>query len=281
MNNFGFNKIKNSLFLFGTFDEHSSFNALFSDDWDEFYVDLSKIRSINIFGIRSWINAVQSYKDKVIYRKCSITMVNWLNKTPKMLPENVCIESFYIPVLCNSCNNESESLVILEKHIDMKQQKIIEPILCSNCDSNLRVDYKQNYYFNFLNWLMYDKKETEIQKLQTRKPLKTTARMFIVNANSDIKGTPITVYTEDISEGGMFIITHISFAVGDLINLKFNIWIDDNCHTVECKAEVRWVRKNNFHDETHDGVGVQFIDLDSTYLNSIQDYIASFELIKK
>ena len=281
VNKFGFNQVKNSLFLYGTFDEHSSFKEIFGDSWKDIYVDLSKIRSINLFGIRSWINAVQSHTGKIIYRKCSITMINWLNKTPRMLPENVCIESFYIPILCNTCHNESESLVILEKHIDIKQQKIIEPFFCSNCNSKLRIEYKDNYYFNFLKWLMYDKKEIEIQKLQTRKPLKTSARLFILNHDSDLKGAPITVYTEDISEGGIFIITHISFAVGDLVNLHFNIWIDDTCHSIKCKAEVRWVRKTNFQDEMHEGVGVRFIDLNIEYLKAIQDYIASFELLKK
>ena len=280
MDDFGYNKVKNRLFLFGSLDEHGNFNELFDDSWEDIYVDLLKIRKINVFGIRSWINAVQSYKGKVVYRKCSITMVNWLNKTPKMLPENVLIESFLIPVLCNSCHNESESLVILEKHIDVKEQKIIEPFLCSNCNAKLEVDFKKNCYFNFLNWLMYDKKETEIQKLQSRKPLKTTARMQIVDADSNLKGTPVTVYTEDISEGGMFIITHIDFSVGDLINLDFNIWIDENCYPIKCKAEVRWIKRINLYDETHDGIGVQFKDLDKKYFHAIKDYIASFELIK-
>ena len=107
-----------------------------------------------------------------------------------------------------------------------------------------------------------------------RKPLYTTAQILLLNNN--LKNVQITTYTEEISEDGMFLVTHIDFQIDDKVYLKFNIWINNKCFPIDCQAKVTWKRKGNFEEKVLNGIWVKFDNLENEFLQIIRYYINDF-----
>jgi uncharacterized protein (TIGR02266 family) len=77
-------------------------------------------------------------------------------------------------------------------------------------------------------------------------------------------------FSMDMSSGGLFLKTETSFSVNDKVLLSFTL--PDADKIVNCSAKVAWV---NLKDEPKKpelpaGVGLQFLDLSTEYLLSIQ-----------
>ena len=80
-------------------------------------------------------------------------------------------------------------------------------------------------------------------------------------------------FSMDMSSGGLFLKTETSFSVNDKVLLSFTL--PDADKIVNCSAKVAWV---NLKDEPKKpelpaGVGLQFLDLSTEYLLSIQSLL--------
>ena len=80
-------------------------------------------------------------------------------------------------------------------------------------------------------------------------------------------------FSVDMSSGGLFLKTETLFSVNDSLVLSFTL--PDVNKTVTCRAQVAWV---NLKDEPRKselppGIGLQFIDPSSEYLESIQSLL--------
>lgn len=80
-------------------------------------------------------------------------------------------------------------------------------------------------------------------------------------------------FSMDMSSGGLFLKTETSFSVNDKVLLSFTL--PDAEKIVNCGAKVAWV---NLKDEPKKpelpaGVGLQFLDLSTEYLLSIQSLL--------
>ena len=80
-------------------------------------------------------------------------------------------------------------------------------------------------------------------------------------------------FSVDMSSGGLFLKTETSFSVNDKVLLSFTL--PDADKIVNCSAKVAWV---NLKDEPKKpelpaGVGLQFLDLSTEYLLSIQSLL--------
>jgi uncharacterized protein (TIGR02266 family) len=80
-------------------------------------------------------------------------------------------------------------------------------------------------------------------------------------------------FSVDMSSGGLFLKTETSFSVNDKVLLSFTL--PDADKIVNCSAKVAWV---NLKDEPNKpelpaGVGLQFLDLSTEYLLSIQSLL--------
>ena len=80
-------------------------------------------------------------------------------------------------------------------------------------------------------------------------------------------------FSVDMSSGGLFLKTETSFSVNDKVLLSFTL--PDADKIVSCSAKVAWV---NLKDqpkkpELPAGVGLQFLDLSTEYLLSIQSLL--------
>jgi uncharacterized protein (TIGR02266 family) len=79
-------------------------------------------------------------------------------------------------------------------------------------------------------------------------------------------------FSANISEGGIFIATVAIVPIGTEVDLSFSL---PSGEQIACRGVVRWVREvNDKLPDSFPGVGVQFLDLDSTALSAIRRFVA-------
>jgi uncharacterized protein (TIGR02266 family) len=66
-------------------------------------------------------------------------------------------------------------------------------------------------------------------------------------------------FSENISEGGLFLITYTQRRCGEVITIRFTLPGLDR--VIETRAEVRWQRAADSERRVNPGVGVRFLDL--------------------
>lgn len=102
-----------------------------------------------------------------------------------------------------------------------------------------------------------------------RKPLKAELRVYYGPSQTRV----LYGFTVDMSSGGLFLKTEVPFAVDDKVLLSFTL--PDANKVINCSAKVAWI---NLPDkpkkpELPAGVGLQFLDLSTEYLMSIQSLL--------
>ena len=102
-----------------------------------------------------------------------------------------------------------------------------------------------------------------------RKPLKAELRVYYGPSQKMV----LYGFSVDMSSGGLFLKTDARFAVDDKVLLSFTL--PDAKKVINCSAKVAWV---NLPDEPKKpelpaGVGLQFLDLSTEYLMSIQSLL--------
>lgn len=86
-----------------------------------------------------------------------------------------------------------------------------------------------------------------------------------------------TGFTEDISEGGLFVATVMLQPLGSQVELTFTLPNDEE---ITAFGVVRWLRNpRDEHPDCVPGMGIQFEALPSTALESIREYVALREPI--
>ncbi len=83
-------------------------------------------------------------------------------------------------------------------------------------------------------------------------------------------------FTENISAGGLFIATHDTRPLGEIIEMSFTI--PDRKDPITVQGEVRWLRE--YREDNTDmvpGMGVRFINLTDSDEKDIVKFIASRE----
>jgi uncharacterized protein (TIGR02266 family) len=80
-----------------------------------------------------------------------------------------------------------------------------------------------------------------------------------------------TGLTSNISEGGLFIATDASLALGTLLHVRLTVPGADQ--VIEASAEVRW-RRDRAGSELAPGVGVKFVELDPAALAAVTSFVA-------
>ena len=82
-------------------------------------------------------------------------------------------------------------------------------------------------------------------------------------------------FSQDISEGGMFVATYDLQPMGTMVDLEFML---PGGYQVKVKGAVRWI-KDPIEANTFAGMGVQFVDLEPADLTAIQEFISNREPI--
>lgn len=96
--------------------------------------------------------------------------------------------------------------------------------------------------------------QTESQRRSLRVP-------YVVEVTLGSDHNFWTGFTENLSEGGVFLATPREVAIGT--HVQFELRLPTGDHTWQVRGEVRWVRAANaVSDGSAPGVGVRFVDLD-------------------
>lgn len=78
-------------------------------------------------------------------------------------------------------------------------------------------------------------------------------------------------FTENISEGGIFVATHTLKAVGSVV--EFCIFVPDSEHAIRGKGEVRWLREYSESSHSPPGMGIRFTELAEGSVEAIQAFL--------
>jgi len=101
---------------------------------------------------------------------------------------------------------------------------------------------------------------------------------LIVDVNFESASNFFTGLTQDISRGGLFVATYDLRAVGEKVQVKFQL--PDEPDAIEVIAEVKWVRENTSlqRAETY-GIGLQFVDLPDSAVKVIDRFMSKRDSI--
>ncbi|NOZ87618.1 MAG: TIGR02266 family protein [Deltaproteobacteria bacterium] len=103
-----------------------------------------------------------------------------------------------------------------------------------------------------------------------RKPLK-------VEINMESESNFFKGFSENISEGGLFVVTHDIRPIGSEVDLEFSL-PGNKKKPVYVRAQVRWLREyDTFKPEVDPGMGLKFLDLDPGAREDIERFTAKRE----
>jgi uncharacterized protein (TIGR02266 family) len=91
----------------------------------------------------------------------------------------------------------------------------------------------------------------------------------------DLEGDPTasTGLTQDISEGGLFVVTNRARPVGDRMRLQFQL--PGSTRALSVETEVRWIREPpSPHAEAVGGMGLRFVNLSREDAATIRAFLA-------
>jgi hypothetical protein len=116
--------------------------------------DLQGINNFNSCGIREWIYMMKDMNKMghVIFRNCSITMIDQINMVPDSLGSGE-IESFFAPYYC-SCKGEAIRLIEVKKHRNELINKQAPRFKCEDCGKTMEFDALEESYFLFCESLI-------------------------------------------------------------------------------------------------------------------------------
>ena len=157
MGDFRFTKMGNRLKLFGVLSEFSQIAVIFDDSESVLYIDMSEVQSINSFGVRSWVNYISNYQGRIIYKECSIPVVEQFSMIPEFIGPNSWVESFFALYFCSKCNHEENTLLTIGINFDHKRKELISPTICPYCSDEMDADFIPDEYFFFLDELIAEK----------------------------------------------------------------------------------------------------------------------------
>jgi len=108
-------------------------------------------------------------------------------------------------------------------------------------------------------------------RLQVRADKRVKARLPI--HYSILSGDFLNDYCIDLNTGGMFLETERPFMVDTPLEIEFKL--PANGSTIRCKARGAWVNDQIQRKKPNlpVGMGVQFVDISSSDINAIRDYI--------
>ena len=93
-----------------------------------------------------------------------------------------------------------------------------------------------------------------------------------VEVNLRSENTFFTGFTENVSEGGLFIATESGWEIGDRLNITLSL-MGDAPTTQE--VTVRWIRPPGAIGGLPAGIGVKFDDLMGQRLDELQEFVDS------
>lgn len=114
--------------------------------------------------------------------------------------------------------------------------------------------------------------QTDAKPLAPQEEMRRTRRAHIVTELNLHSGSNFyTGFTHDISEGGVFVVSYLTEAVGATVTLELGFPADLVIHA---KGIVRWVREpRDLDDNEPPGMGIQFVELSEQDRGLIREFV--------
>ncbi|MGK5095082.1 hypothetical protein WDW89_24115 [Deltaproteobacteria bacterium TL4] len=114
------------------FDYKQLANELKEANVETLRLNLQNIRRINSMGIREWFNFLKevAWSGSVVLSECSLIFTEVLSQIEEM-GHGSTIESCYLPVWCNDCEEEFE--LRIDMTVSLSQQP--QEVLCPDCSA--------------------------------------------------------------------------------------------------------------------------------------------------
>ena len=82
-----------------------------------------------------------------------------------------------------------------------------------------------------------------------------------------------TGLTMNISEGGVFVATHVMLATGSLVGIHLEL--PNRAHRIMTLGEVCWSRDYTGDDDVPPGLGIKFVGLDLASLAAVRKFVTT------
>jgi len=133
----------------GAVDEDVNFAPLVTElnNRPQILFDLSGIERINSCGVREWVNFVRSLprEARIEMENCTPVVVSQLNMISNFAGAAT-VKSVFAPFVCQSCGNESNVLLQVEKGTPVN----LGEVRCEKCKSLMEFDDIEDSYFAFV-----------------------------------------------------------------------------------------------------------------------------------
>lgn len=134
----------------GVIDENADLTPLSGLRAPNVRIDMSDVRRINSFGVRSWINALREIPESVTleFVECPPPVIDQCNMVYGFLGHGRPV-SFYAMMVCDACDEEIDKLFDTEACRALGGK--LPRTSCPNCGSDMEVDDIEEQYLSFLN----------------------------------------------------------------------------------------------------------------------------------
>lgn len=138
------------LHLSGVIDESAdlSFFGSLSAMGSHARLNMHKVRRVNSYGVRAWIDAVRLLPRGVTFEllECPPSVVDQLNMVAGFVGGHGRVTSFYAPMACDKCGLERDFLFQVA---DFRTTGKLPPVACPRCSTIMVVDDLEEQYLMF------------------------------------------------------------------------------------------------------------------------------------
>lgn len=136
----------------GVIDENADLSPLSGLRAPSVQINMSEVRRINSFGVRSWIEALRNIPDTVAleFVECPPPVIDQCNMVHGFLGHGV-PTSFYAMMVCESCEEEIDKLFQTEDCRALGGK--LPRTTCAACGGEMEVDDIEEQYLSFLHHL--------------------------------------------------------------------------------------------------------------------------------
>ena len=111
-------------------------------------LNMHKVRRVNSYGVRAWIEAVRMIPRGVSFEllECPPSVVDQLNMVAGFVGGRGRVTSFYAPMACPACGLEKEALFQVA---DLRGGSRLPDVACPTCGKTMVVDDLEEQYLMF------------------------------------------------------------------------------------------------------------------------------------
>jgi hypothetical protein len=110
-------------------------------------LNMRRVRRINSYGVRAWIDAVRRVPRTVAFElvECPPSVVDQINMVAGFVGRGKVV-SFYAPMACERCGHEDDHLFSVA---DYRAAGKLPPVACPRCGATMLVDDLEEQYLLF------------------------------------------------------------------------------------------------------------------------------------